>query len=408
MVNVNDDFRIAIENIFRRKIRSFLTILAIVIGIGSVVALIGIGSGLQNTIDEQFKMMGTNKLLITPSGGYYGLGSAAKLTGDDIDTVLGVRGIERADAWTYKLGRVEYNKKLAYDFVMGVKTEDNDFDESLKAFGIQLIDGKAPREGENNKAVVGCMLANDAKGNLFGKEMGIGKKFIIEGQEFQVSGAVSCVGNPQDDQNIYISIDTMRDLFNLENAEYDIIFAVVDDGKEIQPVADEVEKELRDLRDVKEGEEDFSVQTTEQLMETFMGVFSIVIVVIGGIGAISLLVGAVGIANTMFTSILERTREIGTMKAVGARNSDILTIIVFESGIFGLLGGAVGIAIGYCIAKIIGLVVTNALHFNLLVTFSPAFLIGLLLFSFLLGIFSGIIPAYRASKQVVVDALRYE
>ena len=402
-----DDFKIAMENILRRKTRSFLTILAIIIGIASVVALIGIGSGLQNTMNEQFERMGTDTIFVMPSGGFYGVGSTVMLTEKDLDVIESVRGVQRADGWPYKLARMEYNDVLVYNWVMGPTSRGVGYETLIEGFGLTVLDGKAPAMNDKYKAMVGCMLAND-ENNMFGKLLEVGKKFTIEGQEFQVSGVVSCLGNPNDDQQVYINADTLLELFNIKEESYEIIIVTLDPTVDAGAAAEQIKKDLRDSRDLKEGEEDFTVQTAEQLVSTFMSVFSLVVIVIGGIGAISLLVGGVGIANTMFTSVLERTREIGAMKAVGATNSDIMSIIVWESGLFGLVGGAIGIGIGYAVAKLVGLIATNALKYTFTVRFSPWFLIGMLVFAFVLGVISGAIPAYRASKLDPVEALRYE
>ncbi|MDD5182169.1 MAG: ABC transporter permease [Candidatus Nanoarchaeia archaeon] len=407
MSKIIDDFRIALESILRRKTRSFLTILAIVIGIASVVALIGIGNGLQNTMNEQFERMGTDKIFVMPSGGVYGIGSTVALNEDDLNVIENVRGVQRADGWPYKLARMEYNDMLVYNWVMGPDSKETDYETLVTSFGLELTEGKAPGANDRYKAIVGCMLAHD-ENNIFGKLLGIGKKFTIEGQEFEVSGVVSCVGNPNDDQQVYINADTLFELFNVEEKSYDMIIIMLDKNVNVSTVAEEITKDLRDLRNLDEGEEDFSVQTAEQLVSTFMSVFSLVVIVIGGIGAISLLVGGVGIANTMFTSVLERTREIGAMKAVGATNTDILSIIVWESGLFGLIGGSIGVTIGYAVAKLVGIVATNVLKYTFTVRFSPGFLIGMLVFAFVLGVISGAIPAYRASKMNPVEALRYE
>jgi len=221
-------------------------------------------------------------------------------------------------------------------------------------------------------------------------------------------GILKSVGNRMDDSSVYAPMEAVRDLFN-EPELVSMILVQTSPGAEPADVAKVIEKKMRDRRHEKEGEEDFSVSTSEQLMATFSLVFGAVQAVVIGIAAISLLVGGIGIMNTMYTSVMERTREIGIMKAIGARNNDILQIFLIESGILGLIGGLVGITIGASIAKIAEIVAAEALGSNILkASFTPELIIGALLFSFLIGAASGVMPARQASLMKPVDALRYE
>jgi len=149
----------------------------------------------------------------------------------------------------------------------------------------------------------------------------------------------SCLKEPDIHPNLYFVLDVPKE----ESAIY-VKTAV---GFEPEDVAEDIERKLRKFRSEKEGEETFNVQTSEQLLESFSTIFNVVQAVLIGIAAISLIVGGIGIMNTMYTAVIERTKEIGTMKAVGARNSDILLIFLFEAGLLGLVGGAIGIAIGF-------------------------------------------------------------
>ena len=157
---------------------------------------------------------------------------------------------------------------------------------------------------------------------------------------------------------------------------------------------------------IKKGEEDFSVQTSEQLMETFGVVLDLVVLIVIGIACISLAVGGIGIMNTMYMSILERTREIGVMKSIGALNRDVMTIFLIESGLLGLLGGIIGVSLGILIAK--GMEAVMEMFFAIKAYVSIELIIVVLVFSFGIGIIAGFLPARRASKMDPVEALRYE
>ena len=180
-------------------------------------------------------------------------------------------------------------------------------------------------------------------------------------------------------------------------------------GFDVTSVADGIERKLLQIKNEKQDQETFIVQTSEQLLTSFTNIFNIVQGVLVGIAAISLLVGGIGIMNTMYTSVLERTKEIGTMKAVGAKNSDILQIFLFESGLLGLVGGAIGVAMGVGLGKGVQYIATAALGTNLLqasITFP--LIAGALAFSFIIGSLSGILPALQAARLKPADALRYE
>ena len=215
-------------------------------------------------------------------------------------------------------------------------------------------------------------------------------------------------GDPNDDNALYIPKDTLREIFEIPEEE-SMIMVKTAPGFEPTNVAEEIERKLRRFRGEKEGEETFNVQTSEQLLETFSNIFGVVQAVLVGIAGISLLVGGIGIMNTMYTSVLERTKEIGTMKAVGAKNSDILLIFLFESGLLGLVGGMIGIGIGIGLSKSAEYIASVALGTNLLQADTGISLIGgALMFSFLIGAMSGVFPAMQAAKLKPADALRYE
>jgi putative ABC transport system permease protein len=204
---------------------------------------------------------------------------------------------------------------------------------------------------------------------------------------------------------IRIPLDTARELYD-EPEEFTTIFALSKENFKVSEVAADIEKALRRHRDVKEGEEDFNVQTAEQTIEQLNQILDIVTLVVVGIAAISLLVGGIGIMNTMYTTVVERTREIGIMKSIGARNSHIMWLFLVESGMLGMLGGAIGVLIGLGISY-----VGQALAIQLGAAFfrshiSIWLIVGAMAFSFIVGSVSGVFPARQASKMHPVDALR--
>ncbi len=395
--------RFTISNIAARKKRSMLTILAIVIGIAAVVALISLGYGLQNTIDEQFELMGTDKLMIMPGDLMSTfMGSGTEFTQHELDIVQRVNGIKVAGAMIYKVARVEFRGDTKYTYVSGIPTDETrEVIESMQNFNV--VEGRDLKESDTNAAIVGYLVVNNG---FFEKNPEVGDKIDVEGRSFKIVGVMGRIGNEGDDTQLLIPLDTAREVFD-EPDKIDIIIAQTEDGYDPGSVAEDVSEALRKDRSLKKGEEDFTVQTSEQLMDTFSSIFSLVLMVVIGIAAISLLVGGIGIMNTMYMSILERTREIGVMKSIGAMNKDVLTIFLIESGFLGLFGGAVGCAIGIGIAKAVELVISQQ-FIALKTAVTWELIAGALLFSFIIGIISGFLPARRAAKMDPVVALRYE
>ncbi len=369
---MKDYFFLAFNNLKRRKLRSWLTMVGIFIGIAAVVALISLGQGLQNAIEEQFEQLGSDKIIIQPRG-MMAPGSATgslKLTSKDLKVIEGVRGVEYASGYLIKQGQAKYKGEAGIGFATGLT--EIDFERMMEMAGLEVIDGRGLKDEDKFKVVVGY---DHIYGDTWEKSLQIGSTIEIENHDFKVIGVVSKIGNPIDDNLLYVSKDILKEILDVEDEESQILVKTAA-GFDPVKVAETIERKLRNLRGEKEGQETFSVQTSEQLLESFSNIFGIVQAVLVGIAAISLLVGGIGIMNTMYTSVLERTKEIGTMKAVGAKNSDILFIFLFESGLLGLVGGAIGIGIGIGLGKGAEYIASTALGTDLLQAAFPWYLIG--------------------------------
>ena len=403
---MKDYFFLAFNNLRRRKLRAWLTILGIFIGIAAVVSMISLGQGLQDYIDEQFEQVGGDKIIIQaktlgPPGS--NTNPALILTSEDLEVIRSVRGVEDAGGVLIKTGPIKFRSESEILLVAGVN------EGYLGIFGdidaTKIIEGRQLKKGDKFKAVVGN---NHVFGNLWDKQAGIGNSLEIEGKRFDIIGVLKKQGNPFDDNAVWIQKDILADLLDVKDEESQIIVKV-EFGFNPEDVADDIERKLRRERNEKEGQETFTVQTAGSLLETFTNIFSVVQAVFVGIAAISLIVGGIGIMNTMYTSVLERTKEIGTMKAVGAKNSDILYIFLIESGLLGLVGGVIGILIGIGIGKGIEYIAMIQLGTPLVrAVFGIELIVGALLFSFVVGSLSGVLPALQASRLKPVDALRYE
>jgi len=405
---IKDYFVLPWKEMQRRKLRSLLTLFGIVVGIAAVIALIMIGQGLQQAIIGQIAAMGSDKLIISAKGNALNAGlsiDAIKITDEDLKMIRGVSGVKDAAGFIYSTAKIEFNDQARYYFVYGFPTraEENALINSGQNY--KLSTGRNIEKGDKYKAVLGYEYTNP---DLFGKEVVTGNKIKIQGQEFKTVGMWQKTGSPPDDSAVIIPLDTYQELFKKDD-ELGLIILQINLGEDLTLMEERISKELRKQRHLDEGKEDFTIQSPEQLAATFGTILTIVQIVLIGIAAISLFVGGVGIMNTMFTAVLQRTKEIGLFKAVGATNEQILLLFLVESGLYGVIGGVVGVGIGLGVAKIAEGVIGYFIGSTFFVLKVDIFLIvGAILFSFIVGCISGIAPARRASKLNPIESLRYE
>ncbi len=390
---INDYFLLAFKSIRHRKLRSWLTILGIVIGVAAIVALISLSLGLQATIEEQFEAFGADRLLIAAQG-FQGPGSQSEgITDKDISVLERMSEFKTISYGSARPGEVEFKNEVKFPSVFGGKNGKELLEDTT-----DLADGRYIDDGDDNDALIGSRVAD----GLFKNEIRVRNKIKIAGKEFKVVGVLKEIGNQQDDNTIYITLDGYRKIFG-ETDEVGFISAQVKPGIDILSFQEKVKRELERSR----GNKNFQVITPTQILEQIGTILGVVQAVLVGIAAISLVVGGIGITNSMYTTVLERTKEIGIMKSIGARNSDILSIFLIESGLMGLVGGFFGVIIGTLISLGIGKFSTDA-GFKLLVKINPQLMIFGLGFAFVVGMISGSLPARQASKLKPVDALRHE
>jgi putative ABC transport system permease protein len=402
---IKDYFKLAIRNIGKRKLRSWLTLIGIFISIAVIFILISLSLGLQAAVQEQFRLLGTDKFFIQPSGqfGPPGTSTAVKFTTEDFEIVKKVSGVKAASYMVAGNAEIVFNKETKYFTVMGLPADGIYLYE--EASSIEMDDGSSITGDEVHKVMIGYDFKYNA---IFDKPVKTSSKILINNQEFIVRGIIGKIGNSQDDKNIIMGIEDFKELFNSGN-RVDYIIVQISDGENINEVKDRVEKKLMNFRKVTEKTKDFTILTPEELLNSFQMILTIITSFLISIAAISLIVGGVGIANTMYTSVLERTKEIGIMKSIGAKNSDILLIFLIEAGFIGAIGGMMGVGIGIVVSKTVESIAINQIGTTLLRAVIPAYLvIGCIAFAFIIGAISGILPAKQASRIRVVDALRYE
>tara|TARA_Y100000310_G_scaffold336884_1_gene422566 strand:- start:8801 stop:10018 length:1218 start_codon:yes stop_codon:yes gene_type:complete len=401
-----DLLKYSLHALWQRKLRSVLTIISIFIGITAIFTLVSFGQGLSSYVEDIAEQMGTDKLIIQPRGFGFGgppLDSNVRLDKRDSDFVEKVNGVSEATGMYVLSGEIEFEdvKKFAYTFGSDFKEHRKLIDE---LYTLKIEQGKPLRGKEKTKIVLGNNYLYPDK--VFARGMRVGEKVKLNGIKMEVIGFYEKMGNPVDDRNIYMTDKAAEELFEVKDYQFILVRAAP--GKNPTQLAETIQEKLRKHRNQRSGQEDFQVQTFEQLLETFTSVLNIINVVLILIALISIFVAAVNIMNTMYTSVLERTKEIGVMKAIGARNSDILFVFVLESGLLGLLGGILGVLAGYSIALYGGKIVLQAGFGILQPIFTWQLIVGCLLFAFVIGLLSGLLPARRASKLNPVDALQYE
>lgn len=402
-----DYVKLGVKNLRQRQLRSWLTMIGIFIGIATVVSLIGLGEGLRTAVGAQFASLGTDRLTVTAQGSGFGppgLGAAVSLTEKDLDVVRRAQYVTVAAGRLLKPAQANFNDRTRVVFIASIPREPEERDLALSFQNVRAAQGRIPRDGDGLRVAVGAAFTVDS--DRFGKPVQLGDKIEIQGKRVEVIGILERRGSPQSDGSFLMSEEGVRELLN-EPDEYSLIVAKVESEGVIPLAQESITKDLRSSRNVKEGREDFAVETPGDVLNAFNTIIGGVTAVLVGIAAISLIVGGIGIMNTMYTAVLERTREIGIMKAVGARNGDVLAIFMFESGMLGLLGGIIGVLLGIGLSQLV--VVAGAISLGPAVLSSDislGLIFGALAFSFGVGLLAGTLPPYEAARLPPVEALR--
>ena len=407
----------AFKAISSNKMRSFLTMLGIIIGIGAVIALMSLGTGVQESISEQVESLGSRNIRVTSSNGFAArldstnltstqerpqqattamMSSSQSLTKNDLDELNKIS----SDLVSYTAGYLSTQLILRNGDIETVSTILGVSSEYFELNDLELSSGEFVTSESGMDIVLGSKLAE----NLFGDEDAIGKEIQIQEYTFIVKGVLAeetenNISNPN--LQAYVS-DT--EAFNLLDTEYyNVIIVQASSDDVVEDVKDEINRVLLSTHNIDdEDNADFSVTSSEDLLEAVDSITGMMTSFLSGIAGISLLVGGIGIMNIMLVSVTERTREIGLRKALGAKTSDILLQFMTESVVLTIIGGIFGIIAGYLIGYFVG----DWLDIESVITVdSIALAVGI---SSVIGIIFGIYPAARAAKLNPIDALRYE
>lgn len=402
-------FKHAFSMVVHSKLRSWLTIIGIVIGVAAVIAIVSLGEGMQQSFNERFGQLGGDLLTITPGfsrGSGFGHrsfgGSTAVATEEevvldrtDLQALKGIPDLILID--TRISGRVDssYLGKTGSISLTGV-------DQKVWAdiTTSEAREGRLLDSADQNVVVIGGRLAD----SFFEQPLGINKMFNIENTAFRVVGILDDTST-----NVYMPLQMAYQVIDDKETDvYDSIIVKVKDEDLIDETINKTEKKLKMVRHVSERDKDFTVSSSKATQEARAEILASMNLFLLAIAAVSLIVGAVGIANTMFTSVLEKTKEIGIMKAIGARNNDIMIIFLLNSILIGLVGGVIGVFFGTLLSGAIPALMGGIGFFRGGAIVSTNAIIMAMTVSILVGVLAGVIPAYKASKLKPVDALRYD
>lgn len=398
----SETIKYSLKNIAKSRSRSILTILSIFIGITTIFIFVSFGWGLYDYIDQLSTASSADKIIIQSKAGFAGLDETFALTDKDLKAIERASGVFEATGVYMKSARITVNEQDAYVFLTAY---DSKKPLIMDVFGIGAVEGRMLKSGDSGKILLGYNYM--IKDKIFPRALGLNDKVLINGVEFRVIGFLEEIGSSSDDSQIYISDDSVDLLYNRDALSYNWVIARVDINN-VDEVIARVEKSLRSERNLEVGKEDFFVQSFQDYIAGFTTALDIVIGFVILIALISVLVSAINTANTMITSVLERTKEIGVIKSIGAKNKDILGIFLFESGFLGFVAGVIGVLIGWGLSSLGATILDNLGYGFLQPHFSIFLFAGCVAFATLTGAISGIIPAINASRTNPVDALRYE
>jgi putative ABC transport system permease protein len=389
----------SIKNLRRAGMRTVLTLIGVIIGIAAIVSLLSVGQGLNVAVEQQFESLGSETIFVIPGAQSRGL-AGIKLTDNDLAQLEGIRGVNSVVPIYGAAAILEYNgQKINIQVSAADGKKSSIFDDTGY---FDVAEGRTFERNDSDSILIGDKIANE----YFNRQISPKKIVLVNGQPFTVIGvmkpqAASFGGGPNTGTSVFMSLDAFNKIAT--NISPGIIFVKADLASDVSYVVDQIKEYV----DKKYGEKSVRVSSSEELLKQINSIIGLITLVIAGIGGISLIVGGIGIMNAMITAVLERTREIGLMKALGASNQRILILFILEAGFIGIIGGIIGVLVGYGLSILISYIGVSS-GFALTAVINPQITIGALLFALVIGIVSGLVPANRAANLDPVVALRYE
>ncbi|MDP4144282.1 MAG: ABC transporter permease [Bacillota bacterium] len=400
-MNLIESFKIAIDSIRANRMRSFLTMLGIIIGISSVITIVSLGKGGQNSITDQFEKLGASNLSITVDGSK--AEATDYLTMDDIKTIK-----EKVDTVKYitPISQMRGNASSESTKLNANITGGNA--DYFQVNSTDLADGRFYNENDVLEGKPVAIIDEQGAQSLFGTTDAVGKTIKIGSdtisKKVTIIGIIKSTmrGPVQKDRPVSVNVP-ISFLSNLYSGEFKISSAMASatSKEDIDNASSGIQIILESRHDNK-GKNVYTIDNLFKQLDQINSVLSIVTDFVAAVAAISLLVGGIGVMNIMLVSVTERTREIGIRKAIGATTKNILTQFLTESAIISLIGGIIGMLLGIAASELIGFAA------NIVPSISPAVVIGVILFSSAVGLFFGIYPAKKAAQLDPIEALRYE
>ena len=395
----------ALESLTSNKMRSSLTVLGIVIGVAAVIAMLAIGRGAQASINGQIQGIGTNLVFIFPGNNREQIRNPKPLTLDDANALLDpinapdVQAVSPVAQSNFTVSSGSQSERTTVSGVTpGYASVANE----------TITEGEFITQAQFQGLSAVAVIGPDTATKIYGRNTNvIGETVRINGQPYRVIGVLASKGGSSfvnQDDRVLIPISTMQSRLTSQRGrqQIDMIEAQATSSNTVTDAVDQITQILRLRHHVEIGAEDFSISTQQQILSAATSITGIFTLFLGGIAAISLLVGGIGIMNIMLVSVTERTREIGIRMAVGARGGDILVQFLIEAVTLSIIGGAIGIGSGMLISHL----VASITHWP---TLTPVLWIIIAAFSSaVVGVISGFYPAWKASKLDPIDALRYE
>jgi putative ABC transport system permease protein len=391
-------FEVAAKNLRKQGVRTYLTLIGIVIGIGAIVALLSVGQGLNVAIESQFEQLGSNTIFVIPGADTGGL---TELSDSDIKKLESFRGVETVVPIYSSTAVFEFGNSRINVNVSAAEADRAAIFDDTGFFDIK--EGRMISNNDSSGVLLGEIIAED----LFSKEITLRNRVQINGKSFKVVGILNEQaqtvggGGPSTGSTVFMSKDGFDKIF--DSSSPGIIFVQTFSQEDVEYVVESI----NDYFEKKYGEKSVFVSSSEQLLEQVGSILGIVTIFLAGIAGISLFVGGIGITNAMIASVLERTKEIGLLKSLGASSNDVLVLFLIEAAFIGAIGGLIGIVLGFGIASLIAFV-GEQLGFALVAVFDPLLALGALAFAMFVGMASGFYPASRAAKLDPITALRYE
>ncbi len=405
MENFKGLFKIALKNLKTRKLRSWLTIIGIAIGVFLVVTLFSLSQGIKEAVSSQLQSLGDEIITVMPGDEenmFLSMMGGVKLNKDDIEAIKTTSGVDKIYAYNYTAVTGRYLGEAKQVLLSSLDLKDGL--EVIKEYqGFDVSTGSWPRPGRR-EIVIGSYAAN----KLFSNVVKVGDTIALDGRKVEVSGILKSLGNKNDDSMVMIENSIFREITGIDTDSASQVMVKIEDGADTDKVAKNIEDSLSNVRQRKRGtdKKDFLVLTADKMGDIAGNVLGTLQFAVIGFASIAILVGGIGIANTMFTSVRERIREIGIMKAIGAKDSSINYIFLLESGTIGLIGGTGGTILGILFAKLIEWYFTINPVVMLKAYISFPVILFALAFSFILGCLSGYLPARSAAKLKPADSLR--